>query len=307
LTPTSSKTISVLQTFQPPNLSFPCQGFLLDVQPNLNLEFTLDSFKSTFIWSSHLLVSGFSCIVFEHLQNLFDLEDSTNAFPQLFQVCSHVVMNHIPMPIVWVFGATKLLALAKSFEGIHLIVVGEVLYQLVNKTLFLQFCDTFFIHLLFHHFSMANKGRCEAVVHGIWIILNIHPNWVVLHANVVKCLQHHLRESHLLELCTIRGQLFQLSPFVWSFYAYKVFFLKICHFFQGFISHPLLGGHMPGQSTCWTFFALAHFHALWCSTKVFPSCIPSLVDDTHIIGLTSTVHLTFYHFVFHLAFMRLVI
>jgi hypothetical protein len=83
-------------------------------------------------------------MIFEHLQELFDPKDSTNAFPRLFQVCSHVVMSHIPMPVVRIFRATRLLALAKPFGGIHLIVVGEVLYQLVNKVLFLQFHDTFF-------------------------------------------------------------------------------------------------------------------------------------------------------------------
>jgi hypothetical protein len=106
-------------------------------------------------------------MVFEHLQDLFDFEDSANAFPQLFQVCSHVVMSHIPMPIVQVFCATKLLVLAKPFGGIQLIVVGEVLYWLVNRALFLQFHDAFFIHLLFHQFGVAIRGRCEAVVHGI--------------------------------------------------------------------------------------------------------------------------------------------
>jgi hypothetical protein len=45
------------------------------------LEFPLDS-----IWSLHLLIDGPSSMVFEHLQDLFDIKDSTNGFPQLFQV-----------------------------------------------------------------------------------------------------------------------------------------------------------------------------------------------------------------------------
>jgi hypothetical protein len=40
--------------------------------------------------------------------------------------------------------------------------------------------------LLFHQFGVAIKGRCEAVVHGIWVILNIHLNWVVLHVDVAN-------------------------------------------------------------------------------------------------------------------------
>lgn len=65
---------------------------------------------------------------------------------------------------------------------------------------------------------------------------------------------------------------------------------------------------MLGDPLVGPLFALPHFHALWCYTKVFPSCVfPSLVDDTHIIGPASTIHLTFNHFVFHLAFMQLMI
>jgi hypothetical protein len=51
-----------------------------------------------------------------------------------------------------------LLALAKPYGGIWLIVVGEVLYRLVGKTLCTQFRDIFYIHLLFHQFGVVVKG-----------------------------------------------------------------------------------------------------------------------------------------------------
>ncbi len=72
--------------FHPLYLSFPCLDSFLESQSNSDLEFSLDSITSTFIWSLHLLISGPSSMVFEHLQDLFDLKDSTNGFPQLFQV-----------------------------------------------------------------------------------------------------------------------------------------------------------------------------------------------------------------------------
>jgi len=40
---------------------------LLNFQPNLDLEFSMDSFRSTFLGMSHLLVDGPSNMVFEHL------------------------------------------------------------------------------------------------------------------------------------------------------------------------------------------------------------------------------------------------
>lgn len=62
----SSKTISALQVFHPLNFSSPCLDSLLDSQLESNLEFSLYSFKSTFIRLSHLLVGGFSSMVFKH-------------------------------------------------------------------------------------------------------------------------------------------------------------------------------------------------------------------------------------------------
>lgn len=51
-----------------------------------------------------------------------------------------------------------LLALAKPYIGIRLITMGEVLYQLVNRTLCMQFRDSFCIHLSFHQFGVAVRG-----------------------------------------------------------------------------------------------------------------------------------------------------
>jgi hypothetical protein len=36
----------------------------------------------------------------------------------------------------------------------------------------------FFFHLSSHQFNMAVKGGCEAMVHGIQSILDVHPNWM---------------------------------------------------------------------------------------------------------------------------------
>ncbi len=146
----------------------------MEIQPNSDLEFSLDSFRSIFIRSLHLLACDFLSMLFEHLKNLFDLEDSTSGFPQLFQVCSHVVIGHILRPIAQVFGVARLLALAKPFGSIQLIIVGEILYWLVSRTLCLQFCDTFFIHLSLHQFGVVVKGPCEVVIHNIRITLDVH-------------------------------------------------------------------------------------------------------------------------------------
>jgi hypothetical protein len=66
-------------------------------------------------------------MVFEHLWNYFHPEDSTNGFPQLFQLCCHLAQGHIPPQIACVLGMAYLLAMTKLLGGIHPITMGKTL------------------------------------------------------------------------------------------------------------------------------------------------------------------------------------
>jgi hypothetical protein len=74
-------------------------------------------------------------------------------------------MGHISKSIALVFDIARLLASARPFKNIRLIIAGEILYQLVNRALCLQFHD-FFTHLsphqFGHQFGVAIE-ECEAV------------------------------------------------------------------------------------------------------------------------------------------------
>jgi hypothetical protein len=86
----------------------------------------LDLFKLTFIHSTHLLVNDPLGKVFEHLQDLFDLEDLINNFSQLFPI--YVDSRHMPGNITRAFNVMRLLDFTKAYSGIRPITVGEVLY-----------------------------------------------------------------------------------------------------------------------------------------------------------------------------------
>lgn len=99
------------------------------------LDFSLDMFKSTIIHLIHLAGERPSNMVFKHLRDLFNLEDSTNNISHLFMVCCYATIGQISGNIAKAFGATRLLALAKPSNGIQLITIGKVFYRLVNRTL----------------------------------------------------------------------------------------------------------------------------------------------------------------------------
>ncbi len=95
----------------------------------------MDSFRSTFLRIFHLSISGPFGILFEHLQNTFDPKDSMTSFIQFHQLCSHAAVNHIFGFVVRILRVNQLLTLAKPSNGIHIIVVGEALYRLMNMVL----------------------------------------------------------------------------------------------------------------------------------------------------------------------------
>jgi hypothetical protein len=78
----------------------------------------------------HLSINGPSRIVFEHFRDCFHPKDLTSGFPQLFQLCFHIVKGHIPLQIAHVLGAIHLLSMTEPSNGVHPIIMGKTLYQL---------------------------------------------------------------------------------------------------------------------------------------------------------------------------------
>jgi len=78
---------------------------------------------------SHLFARRPSGVVFEHLQDAFDLK-------RFFQQLNfYVAMGRFPRPIAHILGVVRFLALGKPSSSIRLIVVGKVFYRLDKKAL----------------------------------------------------------------------------------------------------------------------------------------------------------------------------
>jgi hypothetical protein len=71
--------------------------------------------------------------------------------------------------------ALQLLASEKQVGGVRPIVIGEVVYQLVTRTLVIQFKDTFAEHFCPRQFWLATSNEYEIVVHEVRAMLNLHP------------------------------------------------------------------------------------------------------------------------------------
>jgi hypothetical protein len=101
-------------------------------------------------------------------------------------VCSYVATKCILGTIAKALSVARLLALVKPFRGIRPIVVGEVFYRLMSRTLCFQFHDAFVVHLCPHQFGVTVKGGYKGMMHKIWRSLDVHLNWVVLQVDIVN-------------------------------------------------------------------------------------------------------------------------
>jgi hypothetical protein len=74
--------------------------------------------------------------------------------------------------------------LEKQFGKIHPIMIGDVTYRLIVRTLAIQFRDILAKHFNLHQFGVMIHGGCGTMVHDIRTMLNLHPDWVVLQVDV---------------------------------------------------------------------------------------------------------------------------
>jgi len=86
--------------------------------------------------------------------------------------------------VALVLGASRLLAMVEDIVGFRLIVVSEVFFRLISRSIVLQLQGLFQEHLSPHHFGILTFGGCEAILFGIQAFLDLHPNWTVLQVDV---------------------------------------------------------------------------------------------------------------------------
>jgi hypothetical protein len=66
--------------------------------------------------------------VYEFLQDYFVLDDFTNDFDLIFEICEHIICGHVPPLVSHLLVASRLLALEKQIGGVQPLVIGEVIY-----------------------------------------------------------------------------------------------------------------------------------------------------------------------------------
>jgi len=110
--------------------------------------------------------------------------------------------------------------MSKPWGGIHPITIRETLYILTSHILCLQFHDAFATHFSPHQFKITTKGGCEAIIHGIICTLDLQPDSIVLQLDIANAFNSVSKGVIFQKLCEANGDIIQLIPFVYAFYAF---------------------------------------------------------------------------------------
>ncbi len=119
-------------------------------------------------------------MVYKFLPNCFVFDDFASGFNLFFEIFKHIICGCVLPLVSCLLVALRLLVLEKQAGGVWPIMIKEVIYQLVVCTLAIQFKDIFAEHFRPHQFGVAMLGGCKIMVHGVRVMLDLHPEWVVL-------------------------------------------------------------------------------------------------------------------------------
>jgi hypothetical protein len=80
-----------------------------------------------------------------------------------FEICRHIAHSHVLQSISHLLVASRLFTLDEQLGNIQAITIGEVIYQLVIRTLVIQFNNIFVEHFSPHQFGVPTLSGCKTI------------------------------------------------------------------------------------------------------------------------------------------------
>lgn len=152
-------------------------------------------------------------------------------------------------------------------------------------------------HLSPHKFGVSTFKSCEIILFDIRILLDLHPNWVVMQIDIENAFNSVFWANIFKELWDVRGPLANIVLLTKLFYGVH-YFLYYQHGQreEGVTIIESLLGMRQGDPFRGLLFALTHYRALletiaWTPNYVFPS----LTDNTYIMGPMNEIILAVDH------------
>jgi hypothetical protein len=154
---------------------------------------------------------------------------------------------------------------------------------------------------------VLTRSKCEIVVYGFCVILDLHLDWVVLHVDVNNALNFVSQTTIFQELQYFTSTLDKFFPFLQRFYGcpFPLYFLQ-AFLFRDFTIILSKSSTQWGDPLGGMLFILTHLHIFHPITTTHFTCVfSSFINDMHIIDHVSSVVLAFSHFQAKFATLKL--
>ena len=135
---------------------------------------------------------------YEHLKCLIGINETADL---LSSACNSIAQGHLPEETIQLLSSSRLIALPKKSNDVRPIAIGEVFRRITAKTICMQKREDFSAFFAPIQNGVAIKGGSELLIHQIQVILESHPDWLVLKtdvSNAFNCINrsHLLKEVH---------------------------------------------------------------------------------------------------------------
>ena len=290
--PANLDTVQALLSLHPPATD-DLPPWLQDFQPTTPFVLSEEVLKRSLHNAPRLSAGGPSGWTYEFLRDLCPCDDEAGLFPLLFTVCSRIAQGQAPPFAYRTLTMARLLAIQKpDSSGIRPVAIGETLARLVGRAMVVQLRDALQQALMPLQFGIAVQGGTEAVVLGIRAALQAHPDWVVLKVDVSNAF-NSVHRSSFFEALLAGGEEFRsILPFVRSMYGAPSDLWFRLEGPGGPSVRKLSSttGTRQGDPLGGPLFALAHHGALQATQDEHPGVfLPSIADDTYILGTRQEV------------------
>ena len=192
LAPTSADVVDKLALKHPVRVKEVPSSHDVPVSSSINL--LPSTFFSTLSKLPRGSGSGPSGWKYEHFKALASKTGTAHNFLSL---CNFVATGSIPDDIVKLLSASRLIALPKANGDVRPIAVGECLRRLTAKVICQQKKESFTIFFSPLQHGVAVDGGSELLIHHISLLLESHPDWVLLKTDIKNAF-NSVERAHLL-------------------------------------------------------------------------------------------------------------
>ena len=215
LAPANDTTVERLKKKHPANNN---DSLAFSTCADNQIQLTRSSLSHVIRQSPRGSAAGISGWRYEHLRLLLDNVETNDG---LYIACSKIAEGNIPDSIASLLSASRLIALPKANGDVRPVAIVITMRRITASAICLQkkpALASFFVPI---QHGVATEGGPELIIHHVQLLMEEHPDWVVVKSDISNAF-NSVDRRHLLN--EISATLPELSGHVGQMYVWQMQF-----------------------------------------------------------------------------------